>query len=226
MKTENRLSSTRSTSMQRSYEAIGGILLWLALGLQLYLSIKLSLDRGLTLWVGIARYFGYFTILTNFLVALAFTVPLVQPRSRWGRFFSHPTVRSAIALYIIVVGIAYSLLLRHIWNPQGWQLVADRMLHDVSPILYVVFWFLFVPKGTLQWRNLPSWLIYPLGYLIVALIRGAIFRWYPYPFLEADKLGYPQVLLNVVMLFVGFCVVGAVLIGIDRLFRHNRSTFS
>ncbi|GAP94581.1 Pr6Pr family membrane protein [Leptolyngbya sp. NIES-2104] len=223
MSTEHRLSSTRSTSRERIYATIGAVLMWLSLGLQFYLSIALSLDRGLSLWVGIARYFGYFTILTNFLVALAFTVPLVQPRSRWGRFFSHPSVRSAIALYIIVVGIAYSLLLRHIWNPQGWQLVADRMLHDVSPILYVVFWFLFVPKAALQWRDLPKWLIYPLVYLVVALIRGAIFNWYPYPFLEANKLGYPQVFLNVVMLFVGFCVVGAVLIGIARSFRSEKT---
>lgn len=217
-------SSTRSTAMQRAYEIIGGVLLWLSLGLQFYLSIKLSIDRGLSLWVGIARYFGYFTILTNILVALAFTVPLVQPRSRAGRFFSHPNVRSAIAVYITIVGIAYSLLLRHIWNPQGWQLVADRMLHDVSPILYGVFWFLFVPKATLQWRNLSGWLIYPLAYLVVALIRGAIFKWYPYPFLEVDKLGYPQVLLNVVMLFIGFCVVGAVVIGIARLIRKVPQT--
>lgn len=224
MKTENRLGSTRSTSMQRSYETIGGILLWLALGLQFYLSIKLSLDRGLSLWVGIARYFGYFTILTNFLVGLAFTVPLVQPRSRWGQFFSHPNVRSAIALHIIVVGIAYSLLLRHIWNPEGWQLIADRLLHDVSPIVYGLFWFLFVPKETLRWRNLPGWLIYPLIYLIVALVRGAVFHWYPYPFLEVDKFGYLQVLLNGVMLFIGFCGVGAVLIGIARFIHRVPQT--
>jgi len=222
MKTQNRLM-TESNRMQRAYEIIGAIVQWFALILQLYLTLKLSADRGLGLWVSITRYFGYFTILTNFLVALAFTVPLAQLRSRWGRFFLHPSVRTAVAVYISIVGIGYSLLLRHIWNPEGWQLVADRLLHDVSPILYVVFWFLFVPKATVHWRNLPAWLIYPLGYVIFALIRGAIFKWYPYPFLEADKLGYPQVLLNVVMLFVGFCVVGAIFIGVARLAQNRTS---
>lgn len=217
MTTKNRLLSTESIGIKRPYEILGAILLWLSLGLQFYLTATLSIERGLGLWVGTARYFGYFTILTNILVALAFTVPLVQPRSRAGRFFSHPNVRSAIAVYITVVGVAYSLLLRHVWNPEGWQLLADRMLHDVSPVMYVVFWVLFVPKSTLRWRNLPAWLIYPLGYLIAALIRGAIFKWYPYPFLEVDKLRYPQVFLNVVMLFIGFCVVGAVFISIARL---------
>lgn len=221
MKTDPQVLPVRSTARMRAYEAIAGTLVWLALILQFYLTTTLAIERGVGLWIGITRYFGYFTILTNLLVALAFTVPLVRPSGRLGAFFGHPNVRSAIAVYITIVGIAYSLLLRQIWNPQGWQLVADRMLHDVSPILYGIFWFLFVPKATLRWRNLPAWLIYPLAYLIAALIRGAIFNWYPYPFLEVDKLGYPQVLLNVVMLFVGFCVVGAVLIGIARLIRRR-----
>ena len=207
----------QSTVRMRVYKAISGTLVWLALILQLYLIINVSIERGLGLWVGIARYFGYFTILTNILVALAFTVPLVRPRTRWGQFFSQPNVMSAIAVYIVMVAIPYSLFLRHIWNPQGWQLVVDEILHDVSPILYIVFWVLFVPKAALQWRNLPAWLIYPLAYLIVTLISGAIFKWYPYPFLEVDKLGYPQVFLNAVMLSFAFCIVSAVFIGIARL---------
>ena len=217
MKTAPRPMPVQSKVRMRVYKAISGTLVWLALILQLYLIINVSIERGLGLWVGIARYFGYFTILTNILVALAFTVPLVRPRTRWGQFFSQPNVRSAIAVYIGMVGIAYSLFLRQIWNPQGWQLLADRMLHDVSPILYIVFWFLFVPKAALRWRNLPAWLIYPLVYLIVTLICGAIFKWYPYPFLEVDKLGYSQVFLNAVMLSFGFCIVSAVFIGIARL---------
>ncbi len=87
--------------------------------------------------------------------------------------------------------------------------------------MYVVFWFMFVPKSTLRWRSLLTWLIYPLVYAIVALIKGAIFNWYPYPFLEVGKLGYPQVFLNVAMLFVGFCGVGAIFIGIARLTQRN-----
>ena len=215
---------TKSTATIRAYAAIAGTIVWLALILQFYLITTVSIDKGLGLWVGTVRYFGFFTILTNILVALAFTVPLILPRSRWGQFFAQPGVRTAIAVYITVVGIAYSLLLRHIWDPEGWQLVADRILHDVTPIMYVVFWFLFVQKATLQWRSLPTWLIYPSVYLIIALIRGAIFNWYPYPFLEVSKLGYPQVFLNVAMLFVGFCVIGAIFIGIARSIQRDRHT--
>ena len=58
----------QATARMRVYAAIAaiaGMLVWLALILQIYLTVTLSIDRGLGLWVGIARYFGYFTILTN-----------------------------------------------------------------------------------------------------------------------------------------------------------------
>ena len=222
MQTDSQTVPTKSTATARAYAAIAGTISWLVLILQFYLITTVAIDKGVGVWVSTARYFSYFTILTNILVALAYTVPLILPRSRWGQFFSHANVRTAIAVYIAVVGIIYSLLLRNVWDSQGWQAVADRVLHDVNPILYVVFWFLFVPKSTVQWRNLPAWLIFPLVYMTVILVQGAISNWYPYPFLEVGKFGYPQVLLTVAILAAGTCVAGAVFVVIARLTQRNR----
>lgn len=206
----------RSNVLMRGSAAIVGVLVWLALGLQLLLSIHTGIANGNTALVGVARYFSFFTILTNILVALVLTVPLVLAESRWERFFSHPSVRTATAVYIAIVGIVYSLVLRQIWNPQGWQLVADRMLHDFSPLAYLAFWLAFVPKSKLRWSDLPAWLIYPLGYCLFTLARGAIFNWYPYPFIDAAELGYPQVFLNILILFAGFSVAGLIFIALGR----------
>jgi hypothetical protein len=62
------------------------------------------------------------------------------------------------------VGVTYSLLLRSLWSPQGGQRVADILLHDLMPIMYVAYWLIFVPKGSLLWKNTLSWTIYPLLY--------------------------------------------------------------
>jgi hypothetical protein len=64
-------------------------------------------------------------------------------------------------VYIAIVGIVYSLLLRHIWNPQGWQIVADVLLHDLIPLLYVAYWVIFVRKSSLLWKHAVWWLAYP-----------------------------------------------------------------
>ena len=224
MQTDSQTVPTKSTATTRAYAAIAGTIVWLALILQFYLVTTVSINQGPGVLVSTARFFSYFTILTNTLVALAYTVPLILPRSRWGQFFSHANVRTAIAVYIALVNLIYSLALRNVWNPQGWQLVADRVLHDVNPILYIVFWFLFVPKSTVQWRNLPAWLIYPLVYIVFVLVQGAISNWYPYPFLEVGKFGYPQVLLTTAILAAGVCVTSAVFIGIARLTQRDRHT--
>ncbi|WP_088888754.1 Pr6Pr family membrane protein [Leptolyngbya ohadii] len=208
--------------MKRGYEAIVGGLIWAALVLQFWLLIDKAIANGLTVWIGVARYFGYFTILTNILVALVLTVPLLIPDHGLGRFLSQPSVRTATAGYIIVVGVIYSLVLRDLWNPEGLQLIADRMLHDFSPIAYVFDWLLFVPKSFLRVEDLPSWLIYPGTYAIAALVRGAIFGWYPYPFLNAGELGYPQVLLNVALLLVGFLVLGLMLIKLGQRLKYAK----
>jgi hypothetical protein len=206
---------------QRIYTTLLASLVWLSLGLQFYLTTTRAIANGSGWWIGVTRYLGYFTILTNILVGLVLTIPLLRPGSRWGRFFARPEVRTATAAYILIVGAAYSLLLRNLWQPVGWQLVADRMLHDVIPIAYLLFWVAFVPKTTLRWQHLLLWLVYPLVYLVLALIRGGLSSWYPYPFLNAAKLGYPFVFLNSAALFASFCIVGSVLIGIGK-FLHQR----
>jgi hypothetical protein len=80
----------------------------------------------------------------------------------------------------------------------------------------MIYWWFCVPKGTLHWNNVWTWLLYPLIYFIYALIRGEVVGTYPYPFIEVDRLGYSQVLVNAVMVLVGFVVISLVLVAVDR----------
>jgi hypothetical protein len=57
-----------------------------------------------------------------------------------GRFFTKPSVRTAILVYIIIVAVSYHYLLAKLWNPQGWQLVANAIEHIVALALYVIDW--------------------------------------------------------------------------------------
>jgi len=207
---------TRPAKAIPVYMAITALIGWFALGLQLYLIIKTNVDAGKTVLYGIINFFSFFTILSNILVALSFTLSLLWPSSLSGRFFSRTTVRSAICLYILVVGIVYSLVLRQIWDPQGWQLVADRLLHDAIPLIYVVFWLLFVTKGVLQWKNTIPWLIFPLIYLVYSLLRGAVTGWYAYPFINVAELGFSKVLLNIMIMLAAFLGVGLFLTMVNR----------
>jgi hypothetical protein len=189
---------------------------WFALLLQFPLTMRTSIANGMSMIGAILTYFSFFTLLTNLIVALVLTFCLLAPNSSWGRFFSSPVVSTGTALYIAMVSAVYSLLLRHSWNPEGLDKLADIILHDVVPILYVGFWILFVPKSGLRWKNTLSWTIYPMIYLAWILIRGAISGRYPYPFVDVGQLGYPRVLLNSGMLLAIFLAAGLAVVAAAR----------
>ena len=98
---------------------LGAILGWSAIVLQLYLII---INRVATVPETIVRFFSFYTILTNILVASYFSFLWLKPDSQIGKFFSLENVAAAITLYITVVGLIYNIILRHLWSPQGLQL--------------------------------------------------------------------------------------------------------
>lgn len=208
---------TNQSPMMRRFVIFSATLVWATLGLQLYLTTTQRLANGNTLIDGLVFYFSFFTILANILVALALTLPLLRARSRFTEFFSRPTVNTAITASIVMVGITYNLLLRHLWNPQGMQLVADELLHVVMPLLFLLYWWLTVPKGLLRWADVLRWTPFPLLYAAYALLRGALSGVYPYPFIDAGQLGYSRVFVNTAGLLFAFIVIALLLIAAGRL---------
>ncbi|PCR97959.1 hypothetical protein CP336_05110 [Pseudomonas fluorescens] len=192
------------------------VLGWAGLGIQLYLIFFARLSVGASLLGGLVSFFSYFTVITNTLVAVVLTCAVTNRESAARRWFLQPWVSSGIAVSIAVVGLAYSLLLRHLWHPQGWQFIADELLHDVMPLLFLAYWWFCVPKGSLRLKHLPLWLIYPLVYFAYALLRGHLLGAYAYPFIDVALLGYPQVFVNAGGILLGFVLMALLVIGIDR----------
>lgn len=207
----------------RPFAASAAVIGWLALGLQLLLTIRLTTANGQGALAGVWIYLGYFTVLTNLAAALALTAAASGPRGGLGRFFARPDVHTAIAMAIIVVAAVYHLLLRQLWQPHGWQVIGDDALHTMMPLLFVLHWWLAVPKATLRWRQVLSWQVYPGTYFVYALTRGALNDWYPYPFLDVGALGYLRVLGDAVGVLLVFIVVGLLLITLGR-WQGRRST--
>lgn len=162
------------------------------------------MNRILPLAQSLQKFFSYFTILTNMLVGLCFTVLFITPSSSLGKWFSKNTTLTAITVYILVVGAVYNLVLRSSSHPVGLGILADELLHSVIPIFFVGFWFLKVPKKGLEYHQAYLWLTFPIIYMIYILIRGSIVHQYPYFFLNVDSFGYEAVLINCLGLFFIF----------------------
>ena len=199
------------SSVLKSFLAVAALLGWFAVGCQFYL---LMVNSAESVTESIIRFFSFFTILTNILVAVALTTLLLSPGEK---FFSRSNTLTALAVYIGIVGMVYNLILRQLWSPQGLQLLVDELLHSVMPLLYLLFWFIVVPKNELKWKNVLPWLIYPLVYVVYVFIRGALSGNYPYPFMDVNKLGYGSVLLNSLMLTFVFVFFSLLLIAFGKI---------
>lgn len=189
---------------------------WAGLSIQLYLILLGRWELGASLLGGLVNFLSFFTVLTNTLAAVVLTWELTQRESAVRRWFLLPAVRSGIAVSIALVGLAYNLLLRHLWQPQGWQFIADELLHDVMPVLFIIYWGLWVPKGTLRLAHIGLWMIYPLVYFAYILLRGNLLAAYPYPFIDVASLGYPQVFINAGGILAGFVGIALGVVGLDR----------
>jgi hypothetical protein len=198
---------------------IGFIVGWFALIAQLYLTI---VNNDIPVMESVTRYFSYFTILTNIMVVLCFTLLLFNFSKNEESFFSKPKVLAAVTVYISVVGIVYNLILRFTWQPKGLQLIVDELLHAGLPVLFVVYWLIFAPKSTLKWTDAFAWLIYPFVYVLFIMVRAEVSGFYPYPFIDVAALGYNKVLLNSFYLLIVFLVLSLGLVWIGKLIANHQ----
>lgn len=190
---------------------------WFGVGLQCWLSLRLTQAMGMTTVQGLAMYLGYFTVLTNILVSVAVTWPLAFPLSPAGKFFARPAAIGGVTASIAFVGLAYFVLLRHVWNPQGWQLVADVLMHYVVPTLVLIYSLMAIRQATLPWTAPLRWSLYPIAYFVYVLIRGTYIGRYPYDFIDVSRLGYAVTLRNAAGLLLAFLTLAYALVLIWRL---------
>ena len=180
---------------------------WSTLGLQLALTLRTMAAEGLA--AGLWRYLGFFTILTNLGVAVVASLMVVRPD------LAGPRVRLMTAASILFVAVVYSVALRNVWHPTGWQAVADHGLHDVTPLLFLVAWLL-AGRGALKWRDALWAMAPPLAYCLYAFARGAADGWYAYWFLDPHALGPLKLAGCIAVLTSAVLAIAFALTAVDR----------
>jgi hypothetical protein len=141
-----------------------------------------------------------------------------RPEGRTAAF-----LRLGSTIWILITGLVYHFML------SGASIAAGRLnfsyvaLHYVAPIMAVLNWILFEEKGKARLVYAVTWLIYPLAYVGLSLLRLAIDGFYPYWFLNPLKplpagTGSAGVMLAIVAGLVAFFgLVGLLIAFLDRL---------
>ena len=194
----------------------GAALGWFAVVMQFVLMMQ---NRVESLTETTIRFFSYFTILTNSLVTLYLTVLWLKKPTFLLTRFEKPGFLTAVTIYITVVGAVYQIVLRVLWEPTGMQRIVDELLHTIVPVCMIVFWTAYEDKKAVSWKSIPSWLVYPLIYLIYILFRGNLSGFYPYPFVNVTALGLEKVLVNSGFLVLAFVVLAFAFVGVGKILK-------
>lgn len=179
--------------------------------------VQLSVSAGLTgtqfhsPGARIFNVFCYFTVWSNITVGVT-TGLLAWRLNRSSEVFR--VFRLAGLISITITFVLFHIALAHLQELQGSAKVADTLLHTVCPIMALVGWLAFGPRGVLTSRVVLLSLLFALTWMVFALIRGPIVDFYAYPFADPRKLGYLRVAVNAVG-------VGALWLALGTLARYS-----
>ncbi|MEM5779567.1 MAG: Pr6Pr family membrane protein, partial [Lawsonibacter sp.] len=125
----------------------------------------------------------------------------------------------------LVTGVIYHLL-RGTFG--GFAILArdwlgDQLVHTAVPLLMLLDWLFFAPKGRFRPMYPIGWALFPLTYLaltVAAARMGLCFpnsnTPYPYPFLDVWSLGLGPVVRNTTLITLAFLALGGGIAVLDR----------
>ncbi|AWK06425.1 hypothetical protein HYN56_20230 [Flavobacterium crocinum] len=207
----------RENTTKIGSEVLMGIILALelyALPTQFYLLLE---NSEFTLFGVLVRFFSFFTILTNSIVFICSAFNLFGRRFKISAFFRKTTTITAITVYIIIVGLVFNLLLRQVVELKGLHSIVSEIFHTVVPVLFFFYWLFYVDLEKISLKTILLWLIYPIIYVVYTLFHGIYTDFYPYPFIDAVKLGFPTAMTNGLFVLLAFVVLSYVLIFVSKL---------
>jgi hypothetical protein len=165
--------------------------------------------------------FCFFTIQSNLIVGVTSLLLALNPH-RSSTVFKAFRLTGLVA--ITVTGIVFHAVLARLLDLESWGLVANNLVHTVVPVMAVLGWLMFGPRGLTSRRVVWLSVLFPIAWLIFVLIRGPIVHFYPYPFVDVIKLGYVRVLINCVWVSVLYLGLAAGFTALDtRLARAGAS---
>jgi hypothetical protein len=202
----------------------------------LRLSIVISALFGLVLNLiqanNVLEMLSYYTIQSNVLVAVFFGILC------WFDWKKQPwdDAWSRVLTGIFTIGITITMLVFHVLIAptiaSGGEYVVgslrDSMVHTVTPMLTLMHWFLFSPKGSMKATDPLFYLIQPIDYVVYLVIYtslGGRFTWggvqsmYPYFFLNLEFYGVLGVLQFSAIILLLYLVLGYLLYFLDGVWK-------
>ena len=208
------------------------------------LLVIMSLLAGILLNVvhttSLSAILSYYTLQSNMICLAMFVgiMVMIVLKKDYRSDNKYYILKGAVVMAILVTAITYQVALA----PNGFQMDisytmrperywANLFVHVISPMLVLLDYVLFDPKGNLKYKYPFIWLCIPWGYVIYVYIYNALggrffgiggSREYAYKFLNYKQIGYLGVIKWILVFTIAIFVLSNILVFLDR--RKNTSS--
>ncbi len=190
--------------------------------------ISVLLNTGIFFGLFYPYVFLYYTIVSNifcfiyYLVATIFTAVTIGKTGPRGAVRFTPHFKGAVVMSMVLASLIYAFILAD-FSAGIIPTVSGLLAHVVLPILVLMDWVLFDRKGKFMATDPLIWLVIPFSYYCIVLLAaqfGVVYSGgvhYPYRFMNPEIILWAPVLVNTVLICLGYYAIGNILLGVDRL---------
>lgn len=169
-------------------------------------------------WLYGTRFFLYFTNLGNLYCLALMVNELVRLIRR--KSLSLPLLQWEFGglISILVIGAVYNLLLGDPTSAAYWANKPSVCLHLITPILYAIYFLCTRPVRKVDVGGIQCSILLPYLYIAFIYTRHLITgdQWFPYFFLDINRIGWSGALGWIIALTVVFVLTGIIFIQLGK----------
>ncbi|MBP3765923.1 MAG: Pr6Pr family membrane protein [Bacilli bacterium] len=207
--------------MKEKLSIIYKILIVIVSGIGLYLNFKL---------VGIQHSVIYFTILSNLYCFLFYLITLLlKLKNKLKKADIYYFVKGSMVMSLTITMIMFQLFLA---NSNEIKSISNSLLetgivHILVPTLVIYDYIFFGEKGKAKIKFAFEWSLILILYLVFWFIYtslGGLFingTIYPYFYMNIEELGIKSVIVNNVLIYISFILLGILIIFVDKLIARD-----
>jgi len=197
------------------------IISWSNLLLMLFVRIFVLETEG-SLFVAIIRPYRHYTIQTNLIVSIWFTISVILQKKPEKYKKINGFLKGVIMIYITITFLIYAIFLDGLYTPDSWHSwIVDVSTHYIVPIAFIIGWVMDIGEKY-DWISLLFGLTYPILYIIFALVHGTITGNYLYPFFNIRTIGMGGFFIWFFILLGIYLILGSITVGINRIIWNKR----
>ncbi len=193
----------------------------LAYKLLVIISLSLGIYLNLINTTSISAMLSYYTMQSNIICLIYFIIFFIKEiqniKYKTKRYYK---IKGGIIICIAITACIYHIALApgdfkmdSLMIAINNKLIANHLVHTVSPLLVIFDYIIFDKKGNFSWYYPFTWTVFPISYTIYvysySYLGGTFYsiggsRKFAYFFLDYEKIGISAVIkwLIVILLFI------------------------